>query len=294
MSAGALFGSGLAAGLLAGTASCTAMQGGLLTGLARVRGDVALFLGGRLGGHVLIGAALGLIGSAAKIGPTVRAVLLILAGLLVLFFGVRALRRDHCAPADIPATPGRWRAFLLGVATVLMPCGVTISMEIVAISTGSAVEGAAVMAGFVLGSTPGFALLGVLIRLAGAKLIAVAALLAAFVTIGAGLRLGGWLPSWDSPAVAATLAADGSQHLTIWATEAGFRPSIAAASAGHPIEITFRTQDNTGCTRTLTINGQDLALPESGSTEIRLPPHGPGTLRYTCGMGMYAGVIRIN
>jgi sulfite exporter TauE/SafE len=287
MQAAALFGSGLLAGLVAGTASCTAVQGGLLAGLTGERDRVVLgwFLAGRLLSYTAAGALLGLAGSAVKPPPQARAVLLVAAGVVVIAFAVRLYRRPGCEPPR--------RAFaglgppLLGAATILVPCGVTIGMELVAISSGSPLSGAAVMAGFVLGTTPALALLGWLLRrMTRTRLSRIAAVLAVAAgvwTIGAGVSLGGWLPA------TATTTGPRSPVVTIWATRDGYRPAAVEAPAGVPVEVVFKRVDR-GCTDTVAIAGRDLSLPAT----VRLPPQRPGTLRYSCGMGMYTGFIKFS
>ncbi|GLW95923.1 hypothetical protein Misp02_00100 [Microtetraspora sp. NBRC 16547] len=301
---------------------------------------VGAFLTGRLASHALAGALLGLAGSAVQLGPSVRAVLLVGAGLVVMVFAVRLIRRREppgCAPgrhdhtnhtgrhdhtgrhlaASALEPPGRMarspirRGLWLGAATVLIPCGVTISMEVAAVSTGSALAGTAVMAGFVLGTAPAFAALGLLLRrLSSTRLAAlagVAALAAGLFTVSSGLRLGGWMPEIGLPgfgvaarasaraSTAAPIASAGPggvQRITIWATERGFRPGIVTARAGLPLEIAFRTDGNGGCTRTVTVDGHDVVLPVTGQEVVRLRSRPPGDLRYACGMGMYTGFIR--
>ncbi|MEZ0075065.1 sulfite exporter TauE/SafE family protein [Planotetraspora sp. GP83] len=238
MNAAALFAGGFTAGLAAGTASCTAVQGGLLIGLirrpAKGRSDGALssagdccddgepdadrsgdlaavgaFLSGRLFSHIAAGALLGMLGSAVQVSPTARAALLVAAGIAVVVQAVRLLRKGgshstagcsgHSAGTAIRTrTSGVARGLALGVATILVPCGVTISLEIVAVSTGSVIGGAAVLGGFAIGTAPAFAALGLLLRrLASTRLAVlagVAAVAAGVLTIGSGLRLGGWLP----------------------------------------------------------------------------------------------------
>ncbi|MEU6431300.1 sulfite exporter TauE/SafE family protein [Microbispora sp. NPDC046973] len=344
MNPAALFAGGLAAGLAAGTASCAAVQGGLLIGLVSPSGNphgpsrglppVAAFLTGRLAAHTALGALLGLVGAIVQVGPRTRAALLVAAGTAVVVLAVRMLRRRseaNCAPAGKgpasesgrhppssacgagspdPAEPGGARppalvrAAALGMATIFVPCGVTIGMEVVAVSAGSALGGAAALAGLALGTAPAFAALGLLLRtLASTRLAAlagIAALAAGLFTVGSGLRLGGWLPDFSlpqfgSPAAAAGRAltgTDGVQRLTIWATAEGFRPGIAVAAAGRPVEIAFRTKDNRGCTRTLAIDDHDVVLPVTGERVVRLAAHPEGRLRYACGMGMYVGFVR--
>lgn len=322
---------GLAAGVLAGSASCTAVQGGLLIGLAPPRpcgrglghghgghgaecaaatpagrGPVAAFAAGRFAAHVLAGALLGLLGGAVRLGPAARAALLVAAGVLVVGFAVRLLRgarRSPAAPAAPAAEcgterggrePGRARALALGAATVLVPCGTTLGVEAVAVSTGSAAGGALVMAAFAAGSTPAFAVLGVLLRRAAASRFAAAAgavaLLAGLWTVASGLRLGGWLPDLGAPpasAATATVRPDGVQTVTIWATAEGYRPAVVVLRAGVPTEVVFRATGDAGCARTVSLEGRDTVVPAT----VRLPPRPPGRLRYACGMGMYPGVL---
>ncbi|MFI9553804.1 sulfite exporter TauE/SafE family protein [Nonomuraea endophytica] len=301
MGPGALFVSGLAAGLVAGTASCTAVQGGLLVGLTgggccedcdhgRARPWlVAQFLTGRLAAYVLAGALLGWLGSAVQLPPQARAGLLVAAGITVIAFAVRLIRRrTACAQHR---TPRRAAAPVMGAATILLPCGVTLGTEMVAVSTGSALSGAAVMAGFVVGTSPAFALLGyVLRRLSRTRLAAFAGAAAIAVglwTIGSGVSLGGWLPTSPAPVLAMT--ARGEQKVDIWAMRDGYRPAMVEARAGVPVEVTFHLADQ-GCTRTVTLAGRDHTLPAT----VRLPPQPPGTLRYVCSMGMYTGFIRFS
>ncbi|MBB6350868.1 sulfite exporter TauE/SafE [Nonomuraea muscovyensis] len=337
----ALLATGLAAGFVAGSASCTAVQGGLLAGLARgrerggPRWAVGWFLAGRLAAYSAVGALLGLAGEAVTLGPTTRAVLLLAAGVLVVAFAVRLLRRTDTSRPDTSHTDagrtgtnrtdtsrtGTNRAEarcadggcapergavarlgarltsppLLGAATVLVPCGVTLSMEMIAVTSRSAAGGAAVLAGFVVGSSPAFALLGYVLRRLSrtrvARLTGVAALAAGLWTVGTGLNLGGWLPRPTPPAAAVTGRDTAARPptVTIWAMRDGYRPGYAKLPAGVPVEIVFRPAEQ-GCTGTVTIAGRDVALPAT----VRLPAQRPGTLRYVCGMGMYTGFLNFS
>ncbi|HUR04067.1 MAG TPA: sulfite exporter TauE/SafE family protein [Nonomuraea sp.] len=305
----ALLASGLAAGLVAGTASCTAVQGGLLVGLTsggceRPSRDpvlVAWFLAGRLASYSAAGVLLGLAGSAVSLPPKVRALLLVAAGIAVIAYAIRLLRRRRSGCDETPRPAARSMARsaarsapLLGAATILIPCGVTLGMEMVAVSSGSPLGGAAVMTGFVLGTAPAFALLGWVLRRVSrtrlAGLAGVAALVAGLWTVGSGVSLGGWLAAPGSATARSTAAAgQGARTVTVWATRDGYRPGMVSARAGVPVEIVFKLADQ-GCTRTVTIAGRDFVLP----TTVRLPPQRPGSLRYICGMGMYSGYINFS
>ncbi|MFD1120003.1 urease accessory protein UreH domain-containing protein, partial [Sphaerisporangium aureirubrum] len=201
---------------------------------------VGAFLLGRLGSHVVVGALLGVVGGAARIPPEVRAGLLVVAGLVVVAFAVRLVGRREVPRScgsrrAVPSGAPVVRGAMLGAVTVLVPCGVTLSVELVAVSSGSALGGMAVMAGFVAGTAPAFALLGLLVRHAATTRLvtvaAVAALVAGTATVGAGLRLGGWLP-WEGATTGIGPAVAGSDAGPVSAAGAGDDAAANGRGAG--------------------------------------------------------------
>ncbi|MFG2873631.1 sulfite exporter TauE/SafE family protein [Streptomyces sp. NPDC048337] len=332
-----LFVTGLTTGLFAGGASCAAVQGGLLAGAVGRRATawtpeawersglftpVAAFLGAKLASHTLLGAALGLAGAAVQPGPRTRAVLLVASALLMVLFaldmlGVRAVRRF------VPHPPASWgqrvrrsakstavtTPAVLGFLTVLIPCGVTLSVELIAVTTGSPLAGAAVMAGFVLGTGPLFALLGFFLRSAAklwqGRLTAVTAVIVLGVavwTLTSGLRLGGWWPSPAPPAAASApgeraqtvTTANGTQTITVQARTNSYAPASITAAAGVPTRLVVATRGTNGCVRSFVVpdRGVQEVLPVTGDTVIDLGTPKAGVLAFTCGMGMYGGEIR--
>jgi sulfite exporter TauE/SafE len=353
----------LMTGLVAGGASCAAVQGGLLAGVVtRQRHPEALsvaagnvrrrdrravpppassaiddavpvgsFLAGKLLSHTLLGALLGLLGDAVQLGVRTRAWVQIAAGVVMVLlaldlFGVKAVRQLLPAP---PAAWGRlvrrnarWSSAYapaaLGAATVLIPCGVTLGMEFLAIASGSPAAGAAIMATFVIGTSPLFATIGYAARRSTAllrgrlSLLAAAAVLAAgLVSVNTGLvladssvtltsALGSLTPDADSAptgpaAPLPEVGPDGIQHLTLTATNSSYTPARLQARAGLPTTLTVRTDGVLGCTRVFTIpsTGQQEYLPETGDTVIDLDVLAAGELRFTCAMGMYSGAIEV-
>ncbi|MFC7303866.1 sulfite exporter TauE/SafE family protein [Streptomyces monticola] len=332
----ALFVTGVTTGLFAGGASCAAVQGGLLAGAVGRRtkegpaqhppggglfAPVVAFLGAKLVSHTLLGAALGLLGAAVQPGPRTQAVLLVLAAALMVLFaldmlGVSFVRRF------VPRPPAAWgrrvrrsaksasvtTPAVLGFLTVLIPCGVTLSVELIAVTSGSVTGGAAVLAGFVLGTGPLFALLGFFLRSAArlwqgrlTLVTGVLVLLVAVWTLGSGLRLGGWWPAGGGPASAATepaqpvrTHADGSQTITVQARTDSYRPSSITAKAGVRTELVVATKDSGGCVRAFVVPGLGVRkiLPVTGETTVDLGSPKAGTMSFSCGMGMYGGRIR--
>ncbi|MFG2005988.1 sulfite exporter TauE/SafE family protein [Spirillospora sp. NPDC048911] len=333
MDTAALFLAGAGTGLLAGATTCAALQLGLLAGAVRDAPSparpVGAFLAAKLVSHAVLGAALGLLGGAVQPGPRVRGALLACAALLLTLFALdllgfapagRLLRRrrggapvaedgeagdGHCA---VPVRAARFRRpVLLGAATVLVPCGLTLTAELLAVSSRSAVGGAAVMTGFVLGTAPVFGLVGLtvgraldLLRGRLTALLGVALLAVAGWTMISGLRLGGWLPQTGADAASAADSArsvhtdaTGTQIVTVWALDQGYRPARLTARAGVRTTLVVRTQNTHGHTRAFTLPARDLdvVLPVNGETRIDLGTPRPGRMRFVCASGHYPGAI---
>ncbi|MDI2130156.1 sulfite exporter TauE/SafE family protein [Yinghuangia seranimata] len=312
---------------------------------------VGAFLTGKLVSHTALGALLGVFGAALQPTPRTQALLMLgAAALMVLFaldlFGVKAVGRLVPRP---PAAFGRLARrsgrsasasapmvapAVVGLVTVLVPCGVTLSVELIAMTTGSPVAGAAVMAGFVLGTAPLFAVLGYLFRrssraLSGRLGIAtgVVVLAIAVWTVRSGLQAGGWATFSDpgtpvaaapprpagpvspmgteppestptpeesepDPATAAVhIDATGRQILTLTVTD-GYHPRAFLATAGMPTTL-LHGDDSGGCARAFTIPSRGIQeiVKRNGDTPVDLGTPKPGTLKFSCSMGMATGQI---
>lgn len=353
----------LLTGLLAGGVTCAAVQGGLLAGLiTRQRAAAALtpagtrpahverdepadtappvtrrsqaliddlapvggFLSGKLLSHAVLGGLLGALGSAVQLSVGASAALQLVAGAVVLVFGlaqlgVPGLRRIVVEP---PRSFGRLvlrssrsqSAFapgLLGLASVLIPCGVTLSVEALALTSGSALAGAVTMAVFVIGTSPLFAVLGYAARKAAtawrgrlALATGAAVVVMGLFTLNGGLELTGspvaasrvtaaLAGSDSSPIPQAATVAEGRQTVAVSANPGGYTPARTQAKAGLPTTLVITSDQPTGCARSFTIAalGVQQILPSSGETRIDLGVLAPGALAYACGMGMYTGTI---
>ncbi|EGX61035.1 MULTISPECIES: sulfite exporter TauE/SafE family protein [Streptomyces] len=368
----ALLVTGVSTGLLAGGASCAAVQGGLLAGAVTRRSPattpepaspvplrrapdaavqhpggrahtapaepkplvpVGAFLAGKLLSHTLLGALLGVFGDALQPSPRARAVMLLAAAVLMLLFaldlfGVKAVARlvprppasfgrllRRSARTDSALTPA-----LIGFATVLVPCGVTLSVELIAVTSGSPVAGAAVMAGFVIGTAPLFAVLGYLFRRTSRALSGRLAILTGVVVLGvaawtvvSALQAGGWatFTRQNTTTTAASSgmnmtegsgksAADapvrmdgaGKQIITLTVTDS-YSPTQFTAKAGVPTTLVLHGKDSSGCAQAFTIPalGVQEIVKRNGDTEVDLGTRKPGTLRFTCSVGMNTGTI---
>lgn len=332
----------LLTGLLAGGVSCAAVQGGLLAGLIsrqRAKSEpgaapmrqladdlapVGGFLLGKLVSHTALGALLGALGSVVQLSIGVRITVQLAAGALIIAFGLGQLgvpgfRRIVIEPplSWMRIVRNRTRSqaalapALLGVATVLIPCGVTLSAEALALASGSAINGAAIMAVFVIGTSPLFALLGYAARKAATAWRGRLALATGIIVVVLGLyTFNGGLELAGSPLAASRVAkaisrpaeadssasiADGRQVIEITARTGEYSPDTVKATAGQPTTLVVKSDNAQGCVRSFTIPSLnvDKILPVRGETRIDLGVLKAGELPFACGMGMYTGTITV-
>lgn len=350
----------LATGLLAGGVSCSAVQGGLLTGLVArqhkaaetvpaARGDdreapseyapgwrtrladdltpVGGFLAGKLVSHTLMGALLGGVGTALQLSAQGRAWAQLVAGALIICFGLAQLEVGPfkgfviTPPASwLRAVRGRARSqaafapVILGFATLLIPCGVTLSVMALALTSGSWLNGAATMAVFVIGTSPLFTLIGYAAQKAVTTWKSRLSLATGVILLAMGLyTLNGGLTILGSPLAAKNLATtlgvsapaadaktvatatDGTQTAVITVAPGGYSPGNVLVQAGVPTKLVFRSDSAAGCERALVIRslGVEQVLPEDGDTVIDAGTLKSGTIEYSCAMGMYSGQITV-
>lgn len=281
------------------------------------------FIAAKLVVYTALGALLGAVGSLLQPNATMQGVIQLVVALFMITTALhllnvhpifrfvviqpprfvtrrirdRAKSRDAFAPA------------ILGAATVFLPCGVTQAMELLAIQSGSPALGAAIMFAFVLGTSPIFFLLGYFATTLGEtmrarffKVAAIPILVLGLLSMNAAMTLLGSRVTFATakeavasggPATPAVVAADGVQEVQIAAGGGGYSPGSVSIHAGKPARVVFVTDGSARCTRALVFMGTSTILPAAGATPFELPPQTPGTIRYTCGMGMYSGSIEV-
>jgi len=285
------------------------------------------FLAGKLLSHSILGFLLGVFGSSVQLSSSARALVQIAAGVFMVLVAANLVGVPGLGWV-VPKPPARltrlvrrsarsdavFAPALLGFLTFLIPCGVTFSVMILAIASGSPLWGAAAMATFVVGTSPLFAAIGYAIRRTTdqlrrsvALLSAVAVLVVGLLAINTGLTLRGSsvsVTSLASPsdgarertAAAAPVETGGVQNLVVDVQSRSYAPSRLQATAGTPTTLTLRTNGTFGCTRAFVVPslGIQKVLPQTGETLVSLGTLPPGPLRFTCSMGMYSGVIDVS
>lgn len=168
----------LLVGLVASVSTCLAVVGGLVLSVSARYAQSgqgwkpqALFHAGRMAGFFVLGALLGLVGSAVRISITGSVLLGAVASVIMLMLGIQLLDvTKRIRVLTVPSlVSSRMRAVaertcsvapvLLGVVTFFLPCGFTQSMQVVALSSGNMLDAALMMSAFAAGTFPVLALL---------------------------------------------------------------------------------------------------------------------------------------
>ncbi len=316
LSIGALFLTGILTSV-----HCVAMCGGInLTQSVIASKDKnrlfrsnALYQVGRILSYTLIGGIVGGIGQVFSFNSSTKGIVMIIAGAAILVMALnmlgvfkilRRLRFGFIARrySGLNVRKRTDSSFIIGLLNGLMPCGPLQSMQIYALSTGSAVRGALSMLSFSLGTVPlllGFGLVsGSLNRKYKRVMLNVSAfviLIMALNLTANGLSLLGLLPASGSDSSIAV--SDQNENIQLLRTEIdyGSYPAIQV-KAGIPVKWTIVVPEGklTGCNREIIVPafGLDIVLQE-GENIVEFTADEPGIIPYSCWMGMIRNTIEV-
>jgi len=295
---------------------------------------VVLFLGAKLVSHTIAGFLLGWIGSVISIQVWLQLVFQALAGFFmfatamnllnvhpifrwVSFQPPKSVQRLIHRHSKQPHLSTMFPALVLGFLTVLIPCGVTQSMQLLALSTGDPLWGAAIMASFVVGTMPVFGIVGVATaRLSESLQATFTKTAAALLIVMALYGLNGVLVVINSPITLQKITqpityffsedrfkksvplpeiVNGKQIITIQAVDYGYNPKQVFAKAGIPVELTIFSDGVYSCSLAFQIPAFDVSvwLDSTDKRTVSFTPTEPGRYTYTCSMGMYTGVLEV-
>ena len=213
---------------------------------------------------------------------------------------------------------------LLGFLTILIPCGVTQAMEILAISSGSPIQGALIMGTFVLGTAPMFVLIGIataklsevwrvyFLRTAAILLIAMALYSvngilqvnnSPYSLQRLGPRIVRLLPPYESvgarrgsPVDPNVKLEDGKQKVTLSVTNRGYSPKTFRVQKDVPVELTLETKGGVySCATAFTFKAFNISefLKPQDSKVKTFTPTKKGIYTFACSMGMYSGTMEV-
>lgn len=334
-------------GLTVGGVTCMAVQGGLLasTIAAREEEDIRAgihhkhtlwptlaFLTTKFIAYVVLGFILGAFGSALSLSDSARIVMQIAAAMYMIVVALNLLNvhpifryailqppkfltrlvRNQSKSKDLFAP-----AFLGGM-TIFIPCGTTLAMEALAISSGSPLLGAAILGVFVLGTSPLFFGLGFITTMLGdafrTKFLKIAAVFVLYLGI---TSLNGALVLAGSPVNLQTIAdnipiqidfsgsvsarqngagvTSGAQEVNIQVLSNGYNPNLVQLKAGVPAKLNFNAGSRLGCASQFRIPSLGISknLVPNQTTSIEFTPTQKGKLIGTCAMGMFYLIMEV-
>jgi len=329
-------------GLVAGLSSCAALVGGILLSMTKSWNeqygyDAGVktkmiphihFHSGRLLAYVALGGLLGALGKAVAFdNVTVYAAITLLVSVVMLLIGFQMagvwwaerfqIRMPRFVTRRVAGNDGAKTnrlPFAIGAGTIFLPCGFTLIAQGIALTSGSAVRGAAMMAMFVLGTMIPLLFIGYA-STQGSKnpkrarafsfYAGVVLVIFALYNVNGQMNVLGYpsmsdLLAKDSGSQSAdmsTINANGEQ--TIDLTARGFSYTLTGPStiqAGVPTKLVVDNQGVQGCGAFLAARGlmDGFIALERGENVIDLGRPERGTYKITCSMGMVPPVtIRV-
>ncbi|MDP3973443.1 MAG: sulfite exporter TauE/SafE family protein [Candidatus Daviesbacteria bacterium] len=328
-------------GLTVGGLTCLAVQGGLLASIiaAREEDDIErgnrrkhtlwatiAFLVTKLIVYTFLGFILGAFGGALNISPKVQIAMQFLAGLYMAFIALDLLK-VHPIFRYVVIQPPRFLTRIvrnqsrskdlfapaaLGAMTIFIPCGTTLAMEALAISSGNAILGAAVMFFFVLGTIPVFFGVGFLTTILGdnfqGRFLKIAGLTVLYLGV---ISANGALVAAGSPVSLPSITIDLSgngrysaqnqidisvaQNPQITITSSGYSPNYIRVRQGKTVNLTLKSINAFSCALAFRIPSLGISknLQPNDVQQISFVPTQPGQIPFSCSMGMYRGVIEV-
>lgn len=330
-------------GLTVGGLTCLAVQGGLLASVIAAREEEKLekgvnkrnpvfptlaFLATKLAAYTILGFLLGAFGGAIGINQKTQIIMQFIAGLYMVAIALNLLNihpifryaviqppkflfkkvRNQSKNKDLFAPA------LLGSMTIFIPCGTTLAMEALAISSANAFWGAAIMASFILGTTPLFFGVGWLTSIMGdnfrVKFLKIAAVAVIYLGI---TSMNGALVAGGSPITLQSIIENFridtqpktekklynevplSQDIQLYVTANGYSPNYFRVKKDSPVTLKLIGKDAYSCASAFRIPSLGISknIQANETYEIKFTPTESGQIIFTCSMGMYRGVIEV-
>jgi uncharacterized protein len=320
-------------GILAGLSTCAALVGGILLSLSKQWGTSfrphLMFYSGRIASYAFFGIVLGIVGSFFQISVVFSSLLTfvvaaIMAILGLQMLGVKSLQKLRLAlPNSLSRSAltktnsgSKYAPFLIGAATFFLPCGFTISVQALAITTGNPIHAGLMLLSFSLGSVLALLIIslssmkmqankqfsGIFFKVAGILVIFFALynintqLNALGLTSLSDLQLS---PSTNSSNVARDGFApitDGKQILKMGASSFAYQPNSFKVKAGIPVRWEVSDVGISGCTNAIVsreLFSGEFPLLKNQLNVKEFTPQKPGKYKFSCWMGMVSGVIEV-
>jgi sulfite exporter TauE/SafE/plastocyanin domain-containing protein/copper chaperone CopZ len=282
-----------------------------------------LYNAGRITSYTIIGGIVGALGSVFAISLNVKAAIQIFAGIFMVMMGLNMagftlfrkfnikLPWSSCSVKKKPKTP-----YLVGLLNGLMPCGPLQTMQLYALGTGSALNGALSMFLFSLGTVPLMLLFGAisgflskgytkqLLKFSGFLVILLGIIMGnrglslagigvpKFNTITQTLTSGTATQSADANIGKATIE-NGVQVIRMTADNKGYTPNAFYVQKNMPVKWIVTGSQLNSCNNAIAVASLNIQKTlKSGENIIEFTP-GEKDINFSCWMGMIRGVIKV-
>lgn len=322
-------------GLTAGFSTCMALIGGLVIGISSRHAEAhptasafqkfrphLFFNLGRIISFTVLGALIGILGSAFSVQGKLLGLLTIGIGIVMGLLGLQLTELfpklnsfSFSLPSGISKMFGikkrgereysHKNSMLLGASTFFLPCGFTQAMQLYAISTGSWVQGAIIMGAFAIGTAPG--LLGVggltsIVKGSFAKkffrIVGVAVVGMALINVTNGYNLLGLGNIFAGTTYTSPQPSNNNVVLkTVFRLNSDITPKDFVAKVGEKTTIAVDVkEDGQGCMSTIMIPGlvDNPQFLKSGKIiYMTFTADRPGNYQITCAMGINRGTLTV-
>ena len=317
----------LVVGLVAGISTCMALVGGLVLGLSARHAELhpeisamekfrphLYFNLGRIVGFGILGGIIGYLGSMFKLSIGTLGIMTIMVGGVMIFLGLKLMEifprlknTTIALPKNISKFFGLHKeqkeyshtnSFITGALTFFLPCGFTQAMQLYAVSSGSFIQGAAIMSLFALGTAPGLLGIGGLASVfkgKQAKIFFSAAGMAVILFGSFNIANGSQLAFQKQVAVNNVQAEiDGIQEIRMTQGDRGYSPNTFTVQKGKKIRWIITSTNPYNCASSLVVPKYGISkYLEKGENIIEFVPTETGEIPFSCSMGMYRGKIKV-
>ncbi len=317
-------------GIMAGLSSCLALVGGIVLSISKQWQEnysykktfigraepIILFNLGRIVSFAFFGFFLGYLGSRLQFSIAFTSIFVIIISLAMIILALQMLGLNSYrfslprgAMNYIDTGMGKKKKntpFFIGAATFFLPCGFTVTVQSLALLSGSPLQSSLMMLFFALGTAPTLFIIGLSsIKFASDKFIKIAGILVlffAFYNINSQLNVLGF-PSLGNASFRAIGGEpgfppiiNGKQVIKMDALAFGYKPNYFKVKVGIPVRWEIEDKGTSGCTNAIIsrslFDGEIKLTP--GQTSIKeFTPEKPGRYIFSCWMGHISGVIEV-
>ncbi|WP_454054376.1 urease accessory protein UreH domain-containing protein [Clostridium sp. Marseille-Q7071] len=273
---------------------------------------------GRIISYTVLGGIVGAVGSIFSVSPKLTAIIQIIASLYMILIGLNMMGFNILRSINIKLpfstctkVKGNKSPILIGLLNGFMPCGPLQTMQLYALSTGSAILGAKSMFFFALGTVPLMLTFGILstlfikgknainlMKFSGMLIIVLGLIMANRGFTVVGLNISEPFSAKENTDITIEdnqlpKIENGVQVIKTTADIFGYSPKTIYIEKNKPIKWIIEGETLTSCNNEIIIPslGQRIKLKE-GENIINLD-NTDETIKYSCWMGMLSGTIKV-